>query len=385
MLALSFQNAYSKNNTPEVFTDPETNFKLVMQKLLDHHMDKKITKEDLYRAATAGMLSSLNSGEETWNKLLSPQEMKELNADLFGKVAGIGVAIKFDEQTGYGLVLKSISGSPADKAGLKTDDQVLSVDGNKFKGKKLMDLVNSIRGDVGKTVELKVLREDKILSLKIKRETILWTPVEMETIDAKTKLLTIGFFNDQTPALVEEKIKEINQNNISKLILDLRDNEGGGFDQALKVAELFLPMNAIIANTKNRDGEIATFRSKKSLLKKDIPIIILINKGTYSGAELLVAAIKENRSAKIVGTATFGKWSAQSVEVLPNNYAVKYTVQEFQSPQGHAYPGSGIKPDFDVTVPTETDIKELRSKYEIPKRLSGDLQLKAAIELIKSI
>ena len=118
--------SFSKTKSAESFSDSEANFKQAMEKILSKHLDKNITKEDLYKAATQGMLASLNSGDETWNKLLSPEEMKNMKEDLSGKVTGIGVSIKFDDHTGYGQVLKAIAGSAAEKSGLQTDDQILS-------------------------------------------------------------------------------------------------------------------------------------------------------------------------------------------------------------------------------------------------------------------
>ncbi len=377
--------SFSKDKSAEVFSNPEANFKLVMEKILSKHLDKNITKEELFKAATQGMLASLNSGEQTWNKLLSPDEMKNMKEDLSGKVTGIGVSIKFDEHTGYGQILKAIPGSAAEKAGLQMDDQILSVDDMKFKGRQFIDMVTAIRGETGKFVKLKVLREDKILSLNIKRQVIPWTPVELEKVDSATAILSIGFFNEQTPQLVEQKLNEVNKANIKKLIVDVRDNDGGSFDHAVKVAELFLPENAIVASTKNRQGVIEKFLAKKSLLNKNVQVLLLTNKKTFSGAELFTAALKENKKSKIVGESTFGKWNAQTVESLSNRFAIKYTTMEFNSPLGNAYQGIGIKPDLEVSLPKDSDVNELRVKFDIPKRLEFDLQLKAALELVKTI
>jgi carboxyl-terminal processing protease len=384
LMVLSFSiQGFGKSGGGDSFSDAEANFKLVMEKLLNKYIDKNISKENLYRAATAGMLSSLNSGEETWNKLLTPRDLREMEIDLSGKVTGIGVTVKFDDHNGYGIVLNTIPGSPAEKAGLKTDDQILTANGKKFKGKKLVDLCDAIRGETGQSVELRVLREDKILTLSVKRESVPVVPVEFEKVDKSTALLAIGFFNQQTPKLVEAKLKEVNQSGIKNLIVDVRDNDGGGFDQAVHVAELFLPNDAVVASTKDRDGNVERFKVQNSVLDKDVQIILLTNKGTFCGAEMLVAALKENKKVRIVGETTFGKWNAQSVETLSNDYAIKYTVEEFQSPLGNTFQGLGIKPDLEVSLPKDTDVRELRSKYDLPKRIGVDLQLKAALELIK--
>ncbi|MBI2521854.1 MAG: S41 family peptidase [Bdellovibrio sp.] len=374
-----------KDKPSETFIDAETNFKLVMEKLLERYIDKNLTKAELYRAATAGMLASLNSSKGDWNKLLSPQQVKELETDLTGKVTGIGIEMKFDEHLGYGQVLSLIPKSPAEKAGLKMDDQILSVEGKKFKGKQFRDLVCAIRGEVGKSVELKILREDKILIIKIKREIIPWTPVELQKVDNTTALLTIGYFTEETPKLVEKEIAEINRKNISKLIIDLRDNSGGGFDQAVRTAELFLPKEAIIVETRDRSGKTEKYKSSSGLLGKDIKIALVTNKGTSSGAELFAAALRENWNVKVVGETTFGKWNAQTIDRLPNKFAIKYTVKEFLSPQGNSFQGIGMKPDLEIDLPQEKGVREMRLKFDMAERLNVDAQLKAAVELIKSI
>lgn len=378
--AFAFQTFAAEN-----FSDSEANFKLVMQKLLEKYIDKNLSKDELYKAATAGMLSSLNKSEETWNKLMSPDDMKELELDLAGKVTGIGAEMKFTEQTGYATITKIVPNSPAEKSGIKKDDQILSVDGKKFKGKPFKDLVYSIRGQVGKKVGLKILRDDRIISLDIKREIIPWTPVEFQKVDNNTGLLAIGYFTEDSPKLVETSLREVNEQNIKKLIVDLRGNSGGGFDQAIKVTELFLPKGKVITTTKNREGKIETFKSNGGLLNNDVQVILLTNKETFCGAELLAAALKENKSVKIVGETTFGKWNAQTVESLPNKFAIKYTVKEFRSPLGNSFQDTGLKPDVEVILPKDVDSRELSSRFDVSKRLELDAQLKAAFELVKTI
>lgn len=374
-----------KEKPIEKFSDAESNFKATMQKLLDKYVDKSLTQDDLYRAAVAGMLASLNQGEEDWNALLSPSDMREMQIDMSGKVTGIGVEMKFSEDTGYAQILRLIPGSVGEKAGLRIDDQILSVDGKKFKNKKFRDLVYAVRGKAGDSVSLKVLREDKVMSFNIKREIVPWTPVELEKVNSTTALLSIRFFNEETPKLVEQKINEINSGKFKKLILDLRDNSGGGFDQAVKVTELFLPAGSVVASTKDRSGKVEQYKSAKSMLDPNIQIAILINKDTFCGAELFTAALRENLKVKLIGETTFGKWNAQSVETLPNKYAIKYTVKEFLSPHGNSFHGKGIKPDVEVSLPQGIESHELRLKYGMKDRLNADSQLKAAVELVQSI
>lgn len=370
-------------NEEAIFSDPETNFQLVMKTLLEKHLDKNVNKEALYRAATKGMLQSLNTGGGAWNDLISPTEFKEMQMELSGKTMGIGVSLKFDENTGNALVMNTVKESAGEKAGIKEGDQILSVDGKKFKGKSFADMVFAIRGEAGKSVKLRVLRDDDILTFNIKREKIAWTSlaVEFQQINEQVGLLSIDLFNEETPKIVADKIAQLSKKNIGNLIIDLRSCTGGGFDQAVKTAELFIPKNAVIVKTKNRDGKMEEFVSTQGLLNPKTKVIILTSHETSSGAEFFTQALVENIKAKTVGETTLGKWNAQRLEVIPNKYAIKYTVKEFQSPSGKSFQGVGIKPDVEVSTPEKIDLTQL--KRDLVKRLEQDPQLKAAIELIK--
>lgn len=367
------------------FTQAEENFNLVMQKLLQKHYDAKLSKDELYRAATQGMLDSLNSANESWNKLLSPEEFQEMQVEFSGKVSGIGVTLKFDEQTGHAQVLEVLRNGAGEKAGLKINDIVLTVDGEKFKGKTFQDMVQAVRGETGKTVSLKVLREDKVIGFNITRSLVNWTPVNFEKFDENVALLNIGFFNQDTASRVESFLKQINQQQIKKLIVDLRNNSGGGFEEAVKTAGLFFPKDSPIVSVKNRAGEMETHKSSGGLLDDKVQIVVLVDKETSSGAELFAAALKDNKKSKLVGQATRGKWNMQKIETLPNRFAIKYTVAAFQSPSGASYSGTGIKPDVEVAMTKESNSNELRLKLGLAKRIEADPQLRAGLELLKSL
>lgn len=374
-----------KEQKEEKFTDAEVNFKLAMEKLLQEYNDKSLTKEDLYRAATAGMLEALNPGEHSWNTLLTPKQVKDLQSDLSGQVSGIGLALKFDESTGYAQILDVIAKTPSAKAGLKRDDQILSVDGKRFKGKTFPEMIGAIRGKIGDTVQLKVLRDDKIIGIKVKREVIPWTPVELSKINSGTQLLTIGYFTNDTPRLVEEKLTQVQNSGAKALIIDLRENAGGSFEKAVQTAELFVPKEKTIVSTKDRDGKLKEYASKKGVMKSDVKLVLLTDHETSSGAELFTGALKDEARAKVVGTKTLGKWNVQTIQNLSNGFAIKYSVMNFVSPSGKSYQNEGITPDVEVTMPKGTDASDLRAKYEAPQRLELDPQLKAAAELVRTL
>lgn len=380
-------NSWSKAQPPASapkFDQAEENFKKVMKVLMDEYIDKNLTQEQLYQAATAGMLNSLNTTDQKWNKLYDPLEYQELEIELTGKVSGIGAEMKYDDNTGYATILRVIPNSGAEKAGLKADDQILSVDGEKFKGKGFPKLVQAIRGEVGKSVSVKILREDKIQDFRIKRQVVPWTPIDLEFIDKNTALLTIGVFNQETPKRVAAEIEKINKSGVKKVIIDVRDNAGGSFTQAVKTTELFLPKDSLVVSTKNRRGETEVFKSTSGLIASEIKIYLLVDKTTSSGAEFFTAALQEIKGAKLVGETTLGKWNAQSLEMLSNKFAIKYTVKQFFAPNGKSYQDVGLKPDLEISLPEKITPRELKVKNSILQRLGFDAQLKAAFEISKT-
>jgi len=370
-----------KQESHDKFSDPEVNFKAVMKILREKYVDASVTDEDLYRAAAAGLLSALNSGDEGWNKLMSPRELQDLQIEMTGQLTGIGATLSFDKDTGYAKIHQVIPGSAALKAGLRKDDQILSVNGEKFKGKTLTDMVILIRGPVGQSVKLKVLREDKILPFQITRDQVRLENFVTRRLDEGTALLEIGAFTKTAPQEVRSALNEYRAVKLKKLIIDLRGNQGGGFDQALSVAGIFLPKNAVIARTVDRQGRAQEHLATGEAWSPQTRLVVLTDENTFSGAELLAASLKENRKALLVGTHTHGKWSVQSVEELPNKFTIKYSVMQFQSPSGQSYQGTGIKPDFEVSPAKEESLAERWSEKNPQVLLGIDTQLKAAAAL----
>ena len=162
---------------------------------------------------------------------------------------------------------------------------------------------------------------------------------------------------------------------------NLRSNEGGLFDQAVKVAELFLNKDVGVVRTKSRDGSLTEYKSTGSAWSPNTKLVILTEHITASGAELFTAALKEGRGARVVGQATHGKWNAQTVEQLPNRFSIKYSTMLFETPSGLSYQGTGIKPDLEVIGPTEGKFVEVEAENDMKKRFGMDAPLRAAFEL----
>lgn len=295
-----------------------------------------------------------------------------------GHLTGVGITLEFEAKTGFGHILNVLSNSAALKSGLQVDDEILSVNGVNYKGKGLPDMAYAIRGPAGETVNLKILRGDKVFDVKVKRDVVTLPEVEAKVVDVNTGLLTLSYFKEGTAGVVEKKLEPLN---VKRLIIDLRGNSGGTFTDAVKVGELFVPKGDVIVRTRSRDGKKEEYTSSRSPWHPDVQIIVLTDKDTASGAELLTAALKEQRKALVIGAVTHGKWNAQSVETLPNKFAVKYSVLKFESGSGSSYDGEGLKPDLNIEGPTGAALTELQNRIDLVSRLKQDGPLRAALEV----
>jgi carboxyl-terminal processing protease len=166
-------------------------------------------------------------------------------------------------------------------------------------------------------------------------------------------------------------------------VIDLRGNAGGGFDSIVESVGYFLPKGTTVARVKRHDGKTESFVTHEEPLAGALPLAVLVDHDTSCGAELLSEALREERHAQLVGTGTLGKWSMQTVEDLPNGYAIKFTVGLFESPQGKNFDGVGLSPDVEVAL-GETEIRWLDAMTDMRKRLAADAPLRAAVSLVKS-
>ena len=225
----NFQSAFAveiKNNETwkekpkAVFSEPEKNFKTALKFILERFVDKNLSEEELYRLATGGMLAALNPGDENWNKLLPPNETEDMQISMTGKLSGIGATLKTMDESLVHIVQNVLPDSAALKAGIKKDDILISVDGQKVKGKKLREVVGMIRGKEGTSVSVKVLREDKFVTFNVKRETVALPIFTSKLIDQSTGFLTIGAFTSDAAIEVSKKLKNFEGKNLKKLIID---------------------------------------------------------------------------------------------------------------------------------------------------------------------
>lgn len=371
-----------RNRPHESFADASKSFELVKQTLLKNYVDKGLTEEDLYRAAVQGMLTEIDPEMSDWNKLMTPAEYSELSSDLRGQVVGVGVEISFDQDNGYADVLGVFPGTPAAKAGVSRGDKIVKIDNKTFKGKQLRDVVYAMRGKPGSEIKLSVLHEAQIKNISLKRESLAWDSVQANDMGDGIALLSVRYFNDNTPGHLRKSLDSIKSKKLKGLIVDLRGNEGGAFDRAVDSIRQLVPKGKPIVTVVKRGGIEEKIASTADPVLQDMPLVVLMNSDTKSGAEVMAAALKMSAGAITVGKNTFGKWSMQKVDELPNKFAMKYTIATFLAPDGSNLNGKGLKPDIAVEL-DEAITRKLQNQMNFNLRLEEDIQLQSAFNVLK--
>lgn len=335
-----------------------------------HKYDNYIKTDDDAYVAIETMVASL---DDPYTKFLDPKDFAEETSSIKGSLKGIGVQI--GNKDGKLMVIAPIEESPAEKAGLLADDEILEIDGTSTKGMTIDKAADRIRGEEGTTVILLVKRKDQVKTYSIVRKEI-----ELKAVSTKVpndvKLqddvgyIRLSSFISKNAAKEFEGVL-VQQKNKKGYIIDLRSNPGGLLTNAIYIANLLLK-NGIIVSTVDRDGYKETQRSCGTPVTNK-PIVVLINKGSASASEILSGALKDNKRAVIVGEKSFGKGLVQEINRLPNNAGVNITIQKYLTPNGTDINKKGIDPDITVTL-SDDDIKN-----------KDDKQLKKANEVLQDL
>lgn len=317
----------------------------VEQKFIDK---KKLDPQKMFYGAIKGMVASL---EDQYTFFLTPDENKQSKDDLSGKFEGIGAQLGLkDNQI---IVVAPLKDSPAEKAGILSGDYVIKVDDQSIKSWTLTQAVNKIRGNKGTKVKLTLKRNDKEFDLEIVRQQINVASVELsyETKNnKKVAYLKLNQFGENTNDEWDKAVDEINnkwqKKEISGMVLDLRDNPGGYLDGSVYLASEFLPFGKLVVkqeSTVTTNHDYLVFRNGQL---KDIPLSVLINKGSASASEILAGALRDHKRAKLVGEKTFGKGSVQEALDLGDGAGLHVTVAKWILPNGDWINGKGIEPDI---------------------------------------
>lgn len=309
------------------------------------------TASDLEYTAINGMLTQL----DPHSIILPPKEFDEFKIGTTGKFGGLGMVVGLRD--GVLTVISPIDGTPAARAGMKAGDKIVEIDGESTVNMNLTESVGKLRGDPGTSVTLSVLTEKVAQSslVTLKREIIVIPTVESAPLDDNFGYIKIRNFQDDTSQCLNDHLKRLKPSDekLKGLIIDLRNNSGGLLDQAIEVADKFLERGAIVITVgpSGHPREVAEAR-KADTDEPLCPIVVLVDAGSASGAEIVAGALKENDRAVIVGDRSFGKGSVQQLIELMDGSALKLTIAKYLTPLSTDIQSVGITPDIKLVPVT---------------------------------
>lgn len=324
----------------------------------------RIDEQELLYGAIRGMVEGLG---DPYSRFLTPEEYQRFNAiDLNGEFVGIGVQIAIRD--GKVVVIAPLKGSPAEREGVRAGDIILEIDGRSTEGFALEEAVALLRGEPGTAVILKVQHLDgTIEEITVIRELITLDPVDYRLESAEIGYIRITTFNRKTSEEFHQALHDLLMvHKIGGLILDLRSNPGGLLDEALAVASEFVDEGPIL-NTTDRYGSRAYSTQGNTL--PNLPVAVLIDRGTASAAEILAGAIQDHRMGVLVGERSFGKGLIQTPFTLSDSSAVIITTGEYTTPNGHQVQDLGLVPDIPVSNGGEEDSQLLAGLAWVEERL----------------
>lgn len=318
-----------------------------------------VTDDQLYYGAIKGMLNSLDE----YSDYYTPEEAKVLLELLAGEYGGVGAYI--GEEEGYIKIISVIEDSPAEKAGLRAGDKIVSIDGNDIKDVNVDAASKMLKGKPDTSIKLGILREgkDEPIYINVTREIIRKNPIQYKIIDKKIGYIYIEQFSPNTSGYLKKVLDDMDKKDIKKLIVDVRNNPGGYLDEAVEVSRFFVPKGPIV-HIRHKNGEIITHTS--TLEKPKYDLVVLVNGNSASASEIFAGAIKDRRAGTLVGSKTFGKGIVQSVIPLKDGSIIKMTTAEYLTPNKISIHKKGIEPDIEI--------------YNLDDK---DLQLQKAIEILK--
>lgn len=383
-------------------------FSNVLSILQNNYVEEIDTKEVL-NGAIKGLLFSL----DPHSSYLPPEGLQELQEETQGTFSGIGieVTIKDDLLT----VVSPIENTPADKAGLKANDIILEIDGQKTKNMGPYEAIKQLRGKPGTNVTISIHRKgwEELKEITLTRDLIPLQSVKMDTLSKGFVYSRITNFQSHTASDYKSALSSIKKDGpIKGLILDLRNNPGGLLHQAISVSDIFLSEGTIVS-TKGRVTEQNTiFSAHKNSSETDYPMVVLVNEGSASASEIVAGAIQAHKRGIIIGNRTFGKGSVQTIIPLPDGAGLRMTTAKYYTPDDKSIQALGITPDVIVpfipcidpapkgkraTKITEADLlnhlpganeketTESKADQKLRERLEQDNQLRTAYNILRSL
>lgn len=363
-----YQNISAKDNTPykelEVFSD--------VLSLIQSNYVEDVDPKELIEHAIEGMVNGL----DPHSAYLPPEAFEELQVDTKGEFGGIGIVIT--KKDGKITVISPIEGTPAHEVGIETGDAIIGVDDKSTKDMSLWEAVKLMRGPVGEIVKITIYREGEKepLIFKLKRDIIPIKTVKYAQLQKGYGYVMITSFKEKTLEELQEAIGILaSREELKGLVIDLRSNPGGLLDQAVGVSDYFLESGTIVSIKGRLEANTTEYTASLDGTEGEYPIVVLINGGSASASEIVAGALQDHKRAILLGTASFGKGSVQTVRPLKNGSALKYTIARYYTPSGRSIQAEGIKPD--ITLEYIKPSKEEEKHIEVLKEKDLENHLEA--------
>ncbi len=331
---------------------------------------EKISSKKLIAGAIKGMMESL---DDPYSRYLDKSHFQMVEEETAGNYEGVGIMLGMEDSKL--TVISPIKDTPADKAGIKTDDTIIKVDKKSTKNMTINQAVKLIRGPKGTTVVLTIERkgEKEPLEFELERAKIETPNVSSKIVEDDIGYVHLHFFGGGSADRVKEAVEELKDQGAKGIILDLRNNPGGLLDESIDVASVFMD-SGVVVKIKERKGAEQVFRTRGHADSK-IPLVILVNKGSASASEIVAGAIQDTDRGVVVGETTFGKGSVQDVRRLSDGSGILITIAQYFTPKGRSLHKKGVKPDEVVKTDKEVPLKDEDPQLDRAKEIIRDIML----------
>lgn len=356
-------------------------FAHVLEKIRTSYVES-VTETKVIEHAINGMLTSLDPHSAYMNE----DDFKDLKQNTQGEFGGLGIEVTMEG--GLVKVVSPIEDTPAAAAGLMSGDLIIKIDSRDVQGITLKDAVDMMRGKPGTTVRLLILREDekRTFPVTLTRAKIQVKPVKSRLLEAGLGQLRISTFNDFTESTLVSHVQALEAQNkgpLKGVVLDLRNNPGGLLQQAIAVSDDFLESGEIVSTRGRIAGQDTRYTARAGDILNGKPIVVLINGGSASAAEIVAGALQDHRRAVVLGTKSFGKGSVQTIFELPGDTGMRLTTALYYTPSGRSIQAYGIVPDIKVKPLRTTEQAAMLEDEDYPSEagLKGHLDAGAAASI----
>jgi carboxyl-terminal processing protease len=368
--------------------------------LVDQKYAEVKKPKELVYGAISGLLNSLDA----YSQFLTPEEHKELITETEGKFGGLGIEITM--KNGYVTIISPLEDTPAWKAGLEPEDIIIKISGESTKNITLSAAVKKLRGEPGTKVDLTILKakQRKLEDMSIVRGLIKIKDIKRALVlENNIGYVRIAEFRENTAGELDKALHDLKKSGLKGLIIDVRNNPGGLLYTAIDVSSRFLEDGKEIVSTRSRSEPESIYKAVPAPEKvTDIPLVVLINKGSASGSEILAAALRDNKRAVLLGETSFGKGSVQTIVPLSDGSALRLTTSKYYTPNKISIHEKGIDPDIavaeetadkdkkektDVVEEVQKKIEEIEKKEEKKDEFNykKDIQIMRALDLLKGL